>query len=152
MQVLLCRSLPVPDSSGCCYWPWSHLCSRISPVLNAVCTNSPEAQIDGTFASCDNPTSRGDTCEGSCMAGYVGSLSATCTGPNTWDIDSKCQPGKSCWLGCSDTHWQALRPSLWSQSVTLARLAELLQCDTVGIGVHRVPCSIDSCMGQSLPG
>jgi len=52
--------------------------------MHAVCTSTPQGPVSGTFNACDNPTSVGQTCTGSCIAGYTGSLNATCTRPDTW--------------------------------------------------------------------
>jgi hypothetical protein len=53
-------------------------------VLHAVCTNSPPTAVGGTFTGCAASTPFQGTCTGACGIGYTGSLTATCTAPNTW--------------------------------------------------------------------
>ena len=57
-----------------CYW-----------LAHAVqCTNSPSNPTQGTFTSCPNPTPLQGTCSGQCGSDYKGTLTAQCTGLNTW--------------------------------------------------------------------
>jgi hypothetical protein len=70
--------------------------------LHAVeCTNSPTNPTNGAFKVCNNPTAFQDTCGGDCGSGYTGSLTATCTAPNTWTITNNCAKSK---LGCTPFH------------------------------------------------
>jgi len=64
------------------------------------CTTMPASPIGGgEFTSCLNPTAYQGICHGTCFpgdaeyAGFAGTLTAFCTGVDSWSVDNQCKPG-----------------------------------------------------------
>jgi hypothetical protein len=68
--------------------------SAAAAAAAVTCTNRPTSPAQGKFSGCTNPTAFQGTCTGTCGSEFTGSLTATCTGANTWTTNNQCQAGK----------------------------------------------------------